>query len=255
MNTKELAKKIRLLTLQIIFKAKASHMGSAFSIVDILSVLFSSFIKKNIFILSKGHACSALYVTLYLKKYFTKKKLFSFGKNKSLLMTHASHKVSGVEFSTGSLGHGLSFAVGKALAYKIKKKLKKVYVLLSDGELNEGSVWEALLFASHHKLDNLIIIIDYNKIQGLGFLKDILNMEPLEKKFESFGCNVKRIDGHNHNHLKLALTRINKKKPLIILADTIKGKGIKELENSVASHYKSPSIKEFNLYKKEIINA
>ena len=240
-NYKAISRNVRKQLLKISNSAKSSHLGSSLSIVDILVVLYKSILKKNIFILSKGHACLALYCILQKFNYISRKVLQSYGKNNTILLSHVSHKVPGVEFSTGSLGHGLPYAVGRALAEKINKKNKKIYVLISDGELNEGTTWESLLFASFHKLDNLIIIIDYNKIQSLDFTKNILKLEPIDKKFISFGCKVRRINGHSFSQLYESLSFKNKDKPLVIICDTIKGKGISFMENSILWHYKSPS--------------
>jgi len=240
----EKSKTVRKNILKLSHMAKSSHIGSCLSIVDILLVIFLKFIKfkkksSDVFILSKGHACLALYCVLNEVKIISKKTLMSYGKNRSLLMAHASHKVPGIPLSTGSLGHGLPVAVGLALANKIKKKKKRIFVLLSDGELNEGSNWESLIFASHHKLNNLTIIIDYNKIQSLDFVKKTLKIEPLEKKFTSFGCKVFEANGHNFNQLHNFLKKKSKTKPTVILAHTIKGKGIKFMENKILWHYKS----------------
>ena len=240
-NYKTISRDTRKKLLKISNSAKSSHLGSSLSIVDILVVLYKSILKKNIFILSKGHACLALYCILQKFNYISRKVLQSYGKNNTILLSHVSHKVPGVEFSTGSLGHGLPYAVGRALAEKINKKNKKIYVLISDGELNEGTTWESLLFASFHKLDNLIIIIDYNKIQSLDYTKNILKLEPIDKKLISFGCKVIRINGHSFSQLYKSLSFNNKNKPLIIICDTIKGKGISFMENSILWHYKSPS--------------
>jgi len=237
----ELSKDIRSEILKVSNSAKSSHIGSSLSITDILVVLYVDVLKKNVFILSKGHACLAYYCVLQKLNYISKKTLKSYGKNNTILLSHVSHKVPGVEFSTGSLGHGLPYAVGRALAEKINKKNKKIYVLISDGELNEGTTWESLLFASYHKLDNLIIIVDYNKIQSLDYTINILQLEPIDKKLLSFGCAVKKIDGHNFSQIKKSLLFNSKNKPYVILANTTKGKGIKFMENSVLWHYKSPS--------------
>jgi transketolase len=240
-NYKTISRDVRKQLLKITNSAKSSHLGSSLSIVDILVVLYKSILKKNIFILSKGHACLALYCILQKFNYISRKVLQSYGKNNTILLSHVSHKVPGVEFSTGSLGHGLPYAVGRALAEKINKKSKKIYVLISDGELNEGTTWESLLFASFHKLDNLIVIVDYNKIQSLDYTKNILKLEPIDKKFISFGCKVIRINGHSFSQLYKSLSFQNKNKPLVIICDTIKGKGISFMENSILWHYKSPS--------------
>jgi len=241
----KITKDIRINILKLTYKAKSSHIGSCLSIVEILAVLYNKILKKkDRFILSKGHAALALYCTLYQKKYISLKVLNSFGSNKTILMNHVSHKVNGVEFSTGSLGHGLPVAIGKAIKFKTNKEKNKVYVLMSDGEINEGTTWEGLLFASHHKLDNLNIIIDYNKIQSMDFINKVINIEPLKSKFLSFGCNVKVINGHNITAIKNALTKSIKNKPNVIIANTIKGKGVSFMENNNLWHYKNPNLEE-----------
>lgn len=251
-NFKNLSKNIRGSVLKISHLSKSSHVGSSLSIIDILVVLYKKILlKKNYFILSKGHACLAYYCLLKEFGFISSKLLNSYGKNNTILLSHVSHKVPKVEFSTGSLGHGLPFAVGRALANKIDKKKDKIYVLMSDGELNEGTTWESLLFASFHKLDNLILIIDYNKIQSIDFCKNILKLEPLAAKFKSFGCEIKIINGHNHNQIHKSLLFDNKK-PYVIIANTIKGKGVKFMENSIAWHYKSPNSTEFMNAIKEL---
>jgi len=249
----KVTRNIRINILNLTYKAKSSHIGSCLSIVEILAVLYNKILKKSDrFILSKGHAALALYCTLFENKLISLKTLKSFGKNKTLLMNHVSHKVSGVEFSTGSLGHGLPVAVGKALKFKINKQNNRVFALLSDGEMNEGTTWEGLLFASHHNLDNLNIIIDYNKIQSMDFVKKVINIEPLKKKLLSFGCNVLEIDGHNISQINKALIKKNKNKPKVIIANTIKGKGISYMENNNLWHYKNPNLKELNVALDEI---
>ena len=249
----KIIKNIRTNILKLTYKAKSSHIGSCLSIVEILVILYGNVLKKkDRFILSKGHAALALYCTLYENKFISFKTLNSFGSNKTSLMNHVSHKVNGVEFSTGSLGHGLPVAVGKALKFKTNKENNKVIVLLSDGELNEGTTWESLLFASHHKLENLTIIIDYNKIQSMDFVKKVINIEPLKSKLISFGCNVHQIDGHNLSSIKKVLIKKNKNKPKIIIAHTIKGKGISFMENNNLWHYKNPNQNELNTGLEEI---
>tara|TARA_B100001121_G_C18643399_1_gene600395 strand:- start:637 stop:1401 length:765 start_codon:yes stop_codon:yes gene_type:complete len=238
--------KIRSNILRGTFKAKSSHIGSCFSVVEILYVLYFLLLKKkDTFILSKGHAALALY-SVFLEKNFLSKSIFStFGKNNTKLMAHASHKINGIEFSTGSLGHGLPYAVGKALGEKINKSNNKIYVLLSDGELNEGTTWESLLFASSKSLNNLYIIIDYNKIQSIDFVKNVMKVEPLKQKFKSFNCNVSVVDGHKVNEIFKSLKRKKNNKPNVIIANTIKGKGISFMENKIIWHYRSPNKDEF----------
>jgi transketolase len=266
-SSHELAKEIRIKSLQMVVKSRASHIGSALSITDIISVLYFDILKINksnlndperdIFILSKGHACVSVYAVLGLLDFFPISNLDSYGENDSNFMNHISHKVPGVEFSTGSLGHGLPFATGKALASKISNKKNKIFVILGDGELDEGSNWEALLFASHHKLDNLILIIDYNNLQSLTTVKDTLNLEPIKDKFESFGLHVINVNGHNHSDLNKVFKKAIdiKGKPVAIIAKTIKGKGVSYMENKVKWHYSTPNDAELEIAINEINNA
>lgn len=263
----ELAKEVRKLSLQMVVNSRASHIGSALSIADILSVLYFDILKINknelndperdIFILSKGHACVSVYAVLGLMDFFPLTELDSYGNNDSSFMNHISHKVPGVEFSTGSLGHGLPFATGKALGSKIRSSKNKVFVIVGDGELDEGSNWEALLFASHHKLDNLIVIVDYNNLQSLTTVEETLNLEPLTDKFESFGANVFQVDGHNHIELSNTIRKSIEfeGKPNVIIAKTIKGKGVSYMENKVKWHYSTPSPDELQIALNEINNA
>ena len=239
MNSK--IRNIRKNILNLTFKAKSSHIGSCLSIVEILVALYFKILNKNDrFILSKGHAALALYSILFEKKVITKKTLSSFGSNKTILMNHVSNKVKGVEFSTGSLGHGLPVSVGKALKFKTNKEKNKVFVLMSDGEINEGTTWESLLFANHHKLDNLNIIIDYNKIQSMDFVSKVIKLEPLKQKLQSFGCKVYEVNGHSVKQLSKFLKIKSLNKPKVIIANTVKGKGVSFMENNNLWHYKSP---------------
>ena len=267
MSSTELAKKARLHCVNMVFKAKASHIASALSIIDILSVLYQEILNifpsepKNVsrdrFILSKGHACVGIYAVLYELGFINYEMLETYGEDDSILMNHISHKVDGVEFSTGSLGHGLSFGVGKAFTAKKRNETWNTFVLMSDGEMQEGSNWEALMFGAHHKLDNLIAIIDYNNLQSLTTVDNTLNIQPLDEKLKSFGWHVIEVDGHDYNDLvncfKEAL--LVKNKPTVIIANTIKGKGVSFMENKVEWHYKSPSKKELERAISDIKNA
>lgn len=263
-STIDLALKIRELSIKMVTKSKSSHIGSALSICDILAVLYNDVMKfypkspnhsdRDIFILSKGHACVSVYSVLGLKGFFKIEDLESYGQDNSKFMTHISHKVDGVEFSTGSLGHGLPFALGKALAFKLMKKNNKVYVIVGDGELDEGSNWEAILFAAHNSIDNLTIIVDYNNLQSLTTVSETMNIEPLREKFESFGCDVVEVDGHNFSQLKHAFD-IKHSKPKVIVAKTVKGKGVSFMENKVEWHYKNPTNEQLNKAIKELYNA
>jgi transketolase len=261
---KQYAKIIRSLALQMVTRAKASHIGSALSISDILAVLYAKVLcvdpahpaspNRDRFILSKGHACVAVYAALAEKGFFSVSELETYGQDHSNLMNHISHKVPGVEFSTGALGHGLPFGVGKALAAKKMQADWRVFVLLSDGEMDEGSNWEALMFSAHHKLDNLVAMIDYNKLQSLTTTQQTLGLEPLAEKLQAFGWSVKEVDGHNHDQLTLALssTPWESGKPSLLIAHTTKGKGVSFMENKVEWHYRSPNSEQLAQALEEI---
>lgn len=252
-KTTELSKQIRINVLRMTHKAKASHVGSCFSIADIVGVLYESCLnvrpeepnwpERDRFILSKGHGGAAIYAALALKGFMPLEDLETYGNDGSQLMAHISHKIPGVEFSTGSLGHGLPFATGKALAAKKQGSKWRVFALLSDGELDEGSNWEAFMFAAHHKLDNLVAIIDYNKLQSLTTVAKTLGLEPLAEKLKAFGWAVREVNGNDHDQLDLALncTPWEDDKPCVLIAHTTKGKGVSFMENKVEWHYRSPN--------------
>ena len=261
----DFAKKIRGLTLELVYKAKASHVGGALSMVDILAVLYSGILtinpnfpndtERDRFLLSKGHACTSLYATLGLKGFFGLDELKGYATNGSLFLSHTSHEIPGVEVSAGSLGHALPISSGIALAAKRRGKNWKTFCLVSDGELNEGSNWESIMLAPQLKLDNLILIVDYNKIQSLGFVKDVIDLEPLKAKFEAFNWSCYEIDGHNHSVLHETLIKckeINDSKPKVVIANTIKGKGISFMENQLLWHYKSPSEEQYMMAINEL---
>jgi len=251
----------------MVHNARAPHIASALSIIDILAVLYESTLNlfpnepdhpdRDRFILSKGHACVGVYAVLAESGFFDQEMLATYGRDGSILMNHISHKVPGVEHSTGSLGHGLPFGVGKAFVAKKEGADWKTYVLMSDGEMQEGSNWEALMFAAHHKLDNLVAIIDYNNLQSLTTVDETLSIQPLNKKLNSFGWHVMEVDGHNHGALSRCFKNADQmnNQPTVIIADTIKGKGVSFMENKVEWHYKSPSEKEFRNAITEIENA
>lgn len=261
------ARNIRLQALKMVHAARASHIGSALSISDIVAVLYSQVMhidakrqdmpERDRFILSKGHACVAVYAALAEAGLINAEMLKTYGQDHSVFMNHISHKVPGVEFSTGSLGHGLPFGVGKALVAKRSGMSWRTFVLLSDGELGEGSNWEALMFASHHKLDNLIAIIDYNKLQSLTSVEQTLSIEPLADKFKAFGWDVSEVDGHDHNALQNVLSKTpwSLGKPSVLIAHTTKGKGVSFMENKVEWHYKSPTDQQLAQARKELTDA
>ena len=265
-NLDKLALSIRKHSVKMVCTGGSSHIGSILSIADILAVLYGSIMKyrsadpnwsnRDRFILSKGHAGAGVYAVLAESGFMNIDKLKTHYKDGSDLSGHVSHKnIPGVELSTGSLGHGLPVAAGIALAAKINKENHKVYVLMSDGECDEGSNWEAALFAQHHKLDNLVAIIDRNKLQSIYSTEDTMSLEPFVSKWESFGWNVVDIDGHDHNQLLNAFDNSIDSKPLCIVANTIKGKGVSFMENNTLWHYRSPQGKEYEVAMNELENA
>ena len=240
---------IRKKIVEISFKKKAHHIGSCLSCVEIIVVLFfgiMKFSKKNIhqndfFILSKGHAALIYYLILIEKKFFTDKYLLkNFLTNNGTLGGHPDrNKKIGIDYCSGSLGHGISVGCGVALSNLRNKKKNKVFVLIGDGECNEGMIWESFLFAGHHKLHNLFVIIDYNKLQGFGSTDKILDLSSLKQKIKSFNWNVFDADGHNIKDLLSKSQKLisKKNKPNLVIANTIKGKGISFMENKFESHY------------------
>jgi len=232
------------------------HFGGTLSCVEILtSIYFNRLKKEDKLILSKAHASAALYSILSKKGIIDKKLLLTYGKKGSCLGIHAEFNlVPGVEFSCGSLGHGLSFATGMALAKKLRKEDGIIYVIIGDGESQEGSVWEAAMFASHHKLDNLVTIIDYNKIQSMGRIEDIINLEPFGDKWKAFGWNVIDVDGHDFGDLlnKFYDVSTEDNKPTVIIAHTFKGRGLSFLENQSNCHYYRLNEEECKLVAEEL---
>ena len=241
---------LRQIILDSIIDAKKGHLGGAFSSIDILRVLYDDILNydlKNVnwelrdrLIYSKGHGCLALYAILADKGFINKKELKNCFNFDSRLGGHPEPIIPGVEVPTGSLGHGLAIGVGMAIASKILNRKNFVFVILGDGELGEGSIWESALCAAKHKLGNLIAILDYNKFQSSGSVKEILDLEPLNKKWTSFGFEVNEIDGHNVKEIKKNLEsyKIHSNKPKILICHTIKGKGIDFAENTAEWHFK-----------------
>lgn len=240
---------IRFSILKNCYLTKEGHVGSAFSILEILYVIFQKYIKKNYFILSKGHASIGMYAMMYFFKYINKKTFYSFCKLNSKLGGHPdSTKLPMFNFSTGSLGHGLPNATGLAYALKLKKKKKKIICLIGDQELMEGTTWESLHVIDNYKLNNLVLIIDRNNsdFRSIKFLK-------LKKKLSVFCDKIYEVDGHKTIQFDYKLNRcINNKKFNIIIANTVKGYGIKAIANNPAWHHKAPSSKEIENFKKEL---
>ena len=265
-NTIEVAKEIRRLSLKMVYEARASHIAGALSMADILAVLYSDFIKidhaipdnpdRDRFLLSKGHSCTGLYAILAIKGFFPIDELSNYGKDGSLFISHTNHLIPGVEISAGSLGHALPVSCGLALAAKRKKAGWKTFCLISDGELDEGSNWESILLAPQLKLDNLTLIVDYNKIQSLGFVKDVIDLNSLNEKFKAFRWETFEVDGHDHEALKRVFknSQDQNNKPKVIIAHTIKVKGISFMEDKLLWHYKSPTKDQFYSAINEINN-
>jgi len=264
---KDLSIRIRenILTMSLSAGASSSHFGGSLSTVEILATLYECVMKfdstkplwedRDRFILSKGHACLGYYSVLCEKGYFKKEDLNLFEKNDSYLLGHpVINKNKGIEFSNGSLGMGLSLGVGVAIAAKKKKKNFKVFVLVGDGECNEGSVWEASMSAAHFKLENLTAILDNNSLQQTGKNNEIMSSESLAEKWRSFNWDVKEIDGHNISEILTALNDTSKK-PKLILAKTVKGKGFSFSENNNDWHHKIMTKNQYDAALKELRGA
>jgi transketolase len=247
------AKRIRIHALRMVHAANASHIGSCLSMADVLAVLYTRFLRldpndprradRDRLIVSKGHAAAIVYAALAERGFFSADELLKYCQAGTSLTGHVSHSVPGIEASTGSLGHGLPIAVGLALAAKADKQAWRSVCILSDGECDEGSNWEAILFAPHHRLDNLVVIVDYNKIQSFGRVEEVLALEPFADKWRAFGWHVVECDGHDRAALERALTAVPEiaGKPTVLMAHTVKGKGVHFMEDKLEWHYKSPS--------------
>lgn len=267
-DSTELARKIRQSVVRMTHLGKSAHVGSALSITDILAVLYHDVLDvdpedpkkagRDRFILSKGHAGAAIYAALAHTGFMPVETLDQHYQNGSILSGHVSHKgVPGVEFSTGSLGHGLGVAVGMSKAALLRNREHRIFCLLSDGECDEGSNWEAILFAAHHRLHNLTVLVDYNKIQSLDSVENTLGLEPFGDKWTAFGWYVDEVDGHNHDALRAALDvrQGADHQPQCVICHTTKGKGISFMENSVLWHYRTPQGDEYDAAIEELNNA
>lgn len=265
MDSKKLAWQIRRDAIEMTHLSDGSHIGAILSVTDIIAVLYADILNydsknpnletRDRVILSKGHAGAAIYAALAEEGFFDREILKTHYANGSILSGHVSHKkVPGVEFSTGSLGHGMPVGAGMAMAAKRDGKDYRVFVIIGDGECDEGSIWEAALFANHYELSNLVVIVDHNKMQSMDYCENTIKLEPLADKWKAFGWNVKEIDGHNHNELREALKKSENKnsKPTVIIANTIKGKGISFMENNIVWHYRSPQGEDYEKAIKEL---
>jgi len=264
LSSENLAREVRELCLRLCHKHRASHIGGAYSVADILAVLYQDILEfhpedagwegRDRLFYSKGHACTALYAVLE-KKGFFQNLLEEFSVDGTYFTSHVNHHIPGVELSTGSLGHALGVACGTALAGKTLGKSWKSFAILSDGELDEGSNWEAFLFAPQQKLTNLCAVIDYNKIQSFGRIAEVLDLEPLADKLRAFRWQCLEVDGHDHQALRQALGDFKTGKtpgPLALVCHTIKGKGVSFMENQLAWHYKSPNDAQLEQGLKEL---
>ncbi len=262
MNWNLISAELRVQVLELSHQAKAAHLASALSCIDILAVLYESILAfdpgnpnwpdRDRFILSKGHAAAALYAVLARQGVLDSSQLATYGKANSLLEEHPSPSLPGVEAATGSLGHGLPIANGIALASRIQKKSFRVFALLSDGECNEGSVWEAAMFAARHKLSNLCAIVDFNKWQATGRSQEVLALDPLADKWRAFGWAVEEVDGHDHRQLESKLLAKPGQLPRMFIAHTVKGKGISFMEDDNNWHYRVPTREEINIARVEL---
>lgn len=259
------ANSVRRSVMDMAYNAQSAHTGGSLSCVDLLVVLYFLIMKINPqkplypkrdrFIFSKAHDCKALYSVLAERGYFDKKILTTYETDAGLPGHSTKQVVPGVEVSAGSLGHGLSIATGIAYAGKIDNKSYRVFAMLSDGECDEGSTWEAILFAGHHRLDNLTAIVDYNKIQSFGRTEEILDLEPFAKKWNAFGWEDKEVDGHDVNEIEIVLKKLpfRKGKPSVLIAHTIKGyRGVQKHIDQISSHYKPPTEEEYRKIIKKL---
>ena len=265
---KKIAYNLRIKILDMTVKANGGHIGGSYSIIDALTVLYMNVLKhdpknpswkdRDRLLFSKGHSCLALYTILAECGYFDKKLLLKYAIDNGSFAGHPEMGfIPGVEITAGSLGHGHSLGVGMALAGKIDSKTRRVFVVSGDGELNEGSTWEAIMSASQYKLDNLTLIVDYNKYISLGTINSIMKIDPLNERLKSFGWTVKEVDGHSMREIKdvLEILPFSKNKPSAIILNTIKGKGVSFMENVSMWHFRSPSKQEEKQAKQELEKA
>ena len=262
--TEELALRLRRHVVRMCGEGGGSHVGSGLSVADIIAVLYGEVLRldpadpgwpdRDRFILSKGHAGACVYAALAERGFFPSSLLDQHYRNGSRLSGHVSHKgVPGVELSTGSLGHGLGVGAGMAMQLRRRAGGQRVYVVLSDGECDEGSTWEAALFAAHHRLTNLCAVVDYNKLQSLASVSDTLELEPFVQKWRAFGWTALRVAGHDHSALMGAFAEAAESpRPTCILADTVKGRGVSFMENEVLWHYRSPRGEELKAALREL---
>lgn len=257
-----ISQEIRKIILEQSKRANVGHIGSALSVVDIITALYDGVLRINNyddpdrdrFVLSKGHAALALYAAIFLKGWITEADLNTFCEDNSLLGMHPERKLRGIDFSSGSLGMGLFMGAGAALAARLQKSMRRTFALISDAECNEGSTWEAIMFAAHHSLANLIAIVDLNGQQALGYTSQVLSLEPMAEKWRAFNWDVHEVDGHDQEAIRSAIQHLNTTsgKPHVLIARTTFGKGVSYMEKQIKWHYLPMTDAEYQQALKEI---
>ncbi len=250
-----LSYQIRRIILEQSKRANVGHIGSNLSIADIIAAMYENVLRirspddpeRDRFILSKGHAALALYAALFLKGFLTEELLNTFCEDGSVLGVHPDHALNGVDFSTGSLGHGLALGAGAALAARLRRSSRRVFVLVSDAECNEGSLWETVMFAAHHYLSNLIAIVDLNGQQAFGYTKEVLNLSPMAERWRAFGWDVQEVDGHDVEELTRTISGFDTTQgaPHVLIASTVFGKGVSFMQSQIKWHYWPMSDEEY----------
>jgi len=264
MDTRQFSTQIRKIILDKSYAAHVGHIGSGLSVADIMALLYASVLRihtpqdpdRDRFVLSKGHAALALYAALYLRGWITEEEMHSFGTEFTMLGVHPEHKVMGIDFCTGSLGQGLTYGAGCALAARMQKSSRRTFVLMSDAECNEGSVWEAAMFSAQHKLSNLIVFLDLNGQQAMGYTSDIMDLSPMPAYWKTFGWDVHEVDGHDIPAMEKIVSDLNISSgpPHIILAKTTFGKGVSFMEKQIKWHYLPLSDNEYQQACAEVEN-
>jgi transketolase len=263
LTAQETAYHIRKIIIEQSKRAHVGHIGSALSVVEIIAALYTDVLniphpdapERDRFLLSKGHAALALFATLYLKGWITKDDLNTYCGEDSLLGVHPEKELLGVDFSTGSLGQGLSVSTGAALAARLQSSSRRVFTLISDAECNEGSTWEAALFAAHHRLSNLVVVLDLNGQQAFGYTKDVINIPNMAERWRAFGWDVCEVEGHNTAAISQTIHGLTAEQPHLIIAHTTFGKGVSYMESLIKWHYLPMSEDEYRQALQEIETA
>lgn len=263
MDADKFSKQVKKIILDKSYTAHVGHIGSALSVADMVAMLYANVLRiqapddhdRDRFVLSKGHTALALYAALYVRGFISEDDLLSFGRDGTLLGVHPEHRLAGIDFSTGSLGQGLSYGAGSALAARMQRSARRVFVLMSDAECNEGSAWEAAMFAAHHRLSNLILLIDLNGQQALGYTKDVMNLSPMSNYWRTFGWDVHDVDGHDISAMENVIAHLDtiSGPPHVLVAHTTSGKGVSFMENQIKWHYWPLSDEEYKQAVQEVM--